>query len=702
MKRVVFISALSTFAFAAGPVITDLQPHGAERGKPFTLTVVGRDVGDSARLWSTMPATFTPVVKQDSTAPRMAMMDGTGSATFLVEPKSDLTPGIYPVRIETPGGISNVLMFSIGAFPELAEEESRPYSPPNRNDSVENAEPLPSGPITVNGTLRGPERDVFRVSGKAGERRIFEVEARRAGSAIDPVIRVLDGTGKQLAVSEDTPGLGLDARLDFTFPREGFFYVEVHDARFSRQAQNHYRLKIGQYSYAESVFPIGGQRGKTVDVTFQGGNLAAALKASVNLQNIPAHHGFTTLAAPNSPTLPFLFAVSDLPELLEPADVVNAPAVINGRLSKPGEIDRYRIGTKPGDHLLLEVQARELGTSKLEAILTAYDPNGKKLDSAGDKPLPEDVFAVQGTSRTSSDPFLNLTVPAGVNEITVGIEDLAERGGPGYPYRIIVRRKAEDFYLTMTSPFVNIPPGGAAIVNVIADRRGFNGPIQISIPDLPKGIHAEGGIIPREYVDSNNARTFNRRGVLVLTAEPGVEMTPRELVVYGEGKAEDGTMIRQRARGPAFSIDVNGDTAQGVVDRQRSLTASWLGFDLPSALAPVPNALLEVRQVKLTRMAEGDRYDFEYTWKVRGQSQLPNQLTVDVIGAKDIRATAFQKSGEGGSFSISTTRATDPATYDIIIRGVAKIDGRDQEVYAKRLPLVVKEHEVQNASVGSR
>ena len=85
---------------------------------------------------------------------------------------------------------------------------------------------------------------------------------------------------------------------------------------------------------------------------------------------------------------------------------------------------------EPGDKLLFELQARELGTSRLEAIITAYDSAGKKLDSAGDQPLPEDVFAIQGTSRTSSDPFLNLTVPADVHEIIVTVEDLARRGGP--------------------------------------------------------------------------------------------------------------------------------------------------------------------------------------------------------------------------------------------------------------------------------
>ena len=84
---------------------------------------------------------------------------------------------------------------------------------------METAEAIRSTPVTVNGTLRGPERDFYRISAKSGERRVFEVEARRCGSAIDPVLRILDGAGKQLARSDDSAGTGLDTRLEVGFPR---------------------------------------------------------------------------------------------------------------------------------------------------------------------------------------------------------------------------------------------------------------------------------------------------------------------------------------------------------------------------------------------------------------------------------------------------------------------------------------------------
>ena len=188
---------------------------------------------------------------------------------------------------------------------------------------------------------------------------------------------------------------------------------------------------MGSYPYAAGLFPLGGKQGEKVEVTFFGGTLPAPVKSTI----VPDAKAFSWVALPGSASAPFLFASSDLPELLEPSQPVSVPSVVNGRLLVQGEVDRYRFPVQPGESLLFEIQARELGSSRLEAVLTVFDASGKKLDSAGDKPLPEDVFAVQGTSRTSNDPFLNFTVPAGVNEITVAVEDLARRGGPNYGYR---------------------------------------------------------------------------------------------------------------------------------------------------------------------------------------------------------------------------------------------------------------------------
>jgi hypothetical protein len=369
------------------------------------------------------------------------------------------------------------------------------------------------------------------------------------------------------------------------------------------------------------------------------------------------------------------------------------PGLVNGRLREPGEVDRYRVSVNPGDALLFDIQARELGTSRIEAVVTVYDAQGRKLDSAGDKPLPEDVFAVQGTSRTSSDPFLNFTAPDGVREITVAVEDLARRGGPNYGYRLSVSRQAEDFAAALATPFVNIPAGGSVEIPVNAARRGYEGPIRITIPDLPKGIRAEGGLIPREYADPRNARVAARRGSLVLTAEPGVELAAAELVVYAEGKLSDGTVLRRRARGPALMVGVAGATAQGVVDRQRPYTAPWMGFDLPAAIGPAPGATLEIQQTKVTRLEEGDKFEFAYTWKMNSMDARPRgNLAVDVVGARDIRVTDQQRTGPySGTFAVNTSKATEADTYDLIVRGRVQAAGSEEEIVARPLRFVVAE-----------
>jgi Bacterial pre-peptidase C-terminal domain len=673
-------------AMAAAPVITELKPRGAEIGRPFILTAVGRNLGEGAHVISSLPATFTLVLPPQSAGAMGGAMTQPGrSASFLVEPKADAAPGVYPIRIES-SGISNVLLFTLGTFPEVTEEESQPGSLPHRNDTVETAEPVRSAPVVVNGTLVGPERDVYRVSGKAGERRVFELEARRCGSAIDPVLRILDASGKQLARNDDAPGAGLDARIDFAFPSDGNYYVEVTDARFSTQAQNFYRLKMGAYHYADGIFPLGGRRGEHVPVTFLGGNLASAVSSTADLSAAAKTEAFADVALPGSPALPFLFAVSDLPELLEPvAGDAPIPSVVNGRLDKAGEIDRYHYRVEPGEKLIFELQARELGTSRLEGIITVFDTAGKKLGSAGDQPLPEDVFAVQGASRTSSDPFLNFAVPADVREVVVTVEDLALRGGPLYGYRLIARRQAEDFTLTVSSPFVNIPAGGTAAISVTADRRGYDGPIQLTIPNLPKGIHVEGGTIPREYIDAANTRTINRRGILTITADPGVSLPTGQLEVWGEATLADGGVLRRRARGLGMAVDVAGATDQGVVDRQRPVTAQWLGWDIPAALTDPPAATLEVHQTGLKQMAEGARYEFAYKWTVSGTLTPPKQVSVDIIGAKDIRVIDMALS----SFVVTTSKATDPGRYDVYVVGRIRTDDGEEVVAARAIPFEV-------------
>ena len=55
MMRGIAVAAIAVHAaLAAAPVITELKPRGAELGRPFTLTAVGRNIGEGTALVAAM------------------------------------------------------------------------------------------------------------------------------------------------------------------------------------------------------------------------------------------------------------------------------------------------------------------------------------------------------------------------------------------------------------------------------------------------------------------------------------------------------------------------------------------------------------------------------------------------------------------------------------------------------------------------
>ena len=707
--RYAILAALmaSATGAAAQPVITDLQPRGAQKGKPFTLTVVGRNLGEGAKIRSTLPASFT-LLAPDVTRPQTsqgAPMPLEGRSSFLVEPAVDVAPGVYPIRVATSDGISNVQLFTVGLFPELVEDESRPGALPNTNDTAEGAQVLPAPPFTVNGTLRGPERDIFRLSAKAGERRVVEVEARRCGSAIDPVLEILDAGGKVIARSEDAPLLGLDARVDVAFPKDGDYQIVVRDARFSTQTPNFYRLKVGAYAYPREVFPLGGRRGELVETSL------GAEKVNVDLRAAAAnvHQVFVNMTG--SPALPLPFAVGDDPEVTAPAAdaPMSAPITINGRLAEAGRVDRYTLRVPDSRAMTLRIQARELGTSKLMAVITARDEKGNVLGRSGDEPLAEDLYNVN-QSRTAGDPILRLQAPAGVDRVTVTIEDLALRGGREYGYRLNVQPTAQDFRVILNSAFVNVPADGSVSVPVTVQRQGFEDEIQLRVANAPEGLRVEGGYVVAGQAVKETPQNRNSRGVLILTAErpfQGAALEPLELIVEGVATRADGSVIVRKAEGPGMIVNVAGATEQGAVDRQRTLTAPWLGLDLVTAATRPRVAKLEVTMLDRTRMEEGDQIRFRWKWTPREPAQaLPRAVSAEMVGSADIRVIDMQvdaKDSSTGTFLITTTRLTRPSNYDVYITGRVNLTPTDQEEIVSR-PISVKVDEVRasNGETGSR
>ncbi len=677
---------LAAAGCAAQPLITDLQPRGLQKGRPFTLTVIGRGLAEGAKIESSLPGTFTPLGTEK----------GTMGSSFLVEPSADVAVGVYSVRVITPDGISNVQLFSIGSFPEYNEDESRAGGLPHSNDTIESAQPLPSGPLTMNGKLVGPERDVYRISAKAGEKRVIEVEARRCGSAIDPVIELEDQAGNVLARSEDALLLGLDARLDVTFPKDGYYYVVLRDARYSTQTANFYRLKVGTYGYPQEVFPLGGRRGETVKVSL------GAQTVSVDLRNAAKDIHQIPVNLPDSPALPLPFAVGDDPEVMEPvAAPLAVPVTINGRIAKAGEVDRYQIALTSQEPLTISIQARELGTSKLMAVVSVFDEKGVKLGHVGDEPLLEDVYNVN-QSRTAGDPEIRIQPPPGARNISVAVEDLARRGGAAFAYRLKVRKVSQDIRLILNTPYINVPAGGSVAVPVTVERHGYDGDVHLSVLNAPKGLKVEGGYVVGLPPIKETFRNRSSAGVLIITAEAAARLDEAQLTVQGSAELTGGVRLVREAEGPGMMVIVAGATEQGSVDRQRPLTAPWLNLRLPAAISRPQAATLQVEMLERKRMEEGDQLKFRWTWHSSNPEQLlPKNVGPQMPGALDIRVIDSKvdpKDPSTGTFVITTTKLTHPATYDLYLTGRLMVDGQQQDIVSRPIQVEVMEVESRSAT----
>src|SRR5579862_9510508 len=98
---VLILCSVALPLLAVEPVLNDVQPRGGQRGKTFTLTLKGEGLAAGADLITPLPCTVTKLATRPD-----ATMAGSELA-YLIHVPDDAAAGAYPLRIQTPGGLSN-------------------------------------------------------------------------------------------------------------------------------------------------------------------------------------------------------------------------------------------------------------------------------------------------------------------------------------------------------------------------------------------------------------------------------------------------------------------------------------------------------------------------------------------------------------------------------------------------------------------
>lgn len=499
LKICIAVLLLHKTAIAGGaiPQIDSLSVYGLQLGTENTIVIQGANLSNNPRL--ILPFS---VEKQS-----LGSVVSESEVHFSVVLASDISPSIYPLRVATDNGLSNAHFIGVDDLPQ------RQFA-----DRVE------SLPVALTGRLVGKEIARTQFNGKKGEEVVLEVESRRIGGRLEPVLRVMDARGVQMAWSAPKASLSGDTRLKLSVPSDGEYHVELHDNLYRGEKPGHFRLKLGKIHYADAVFPLAVKRGTSTTLQFIGTNLSAEtylrVAADELAHNLPAKWPPIKHLSGSPPSV----LVSDLDELVELQGLPEAshflpspPIATNGVLNTGEVEDRFIINVKSGERLNIDLLASRVGSS-LDGVISVRDPEGKSLAESDDRP---------GTK----DPGLEFTVPDSINQIHISVRDLQERGGDDFVYRLSVT-PAEKPHLTLLhgTDLINIPNGGTSLLRVDAVRQGFEDPIQLDFPGLSEGVRVDGNVIPA-------GASFG-----LVTFSTNDEIEPARLTITGEAAPPQGAV----------------------------------------------------------------------------------------------------------------------------------------------------------------
>ena len=372
-------------ALAQAPSIGGTSPQAAQPGGTVAVKIRGANLAGPTQIWTSFPSESTLATDVPDNGKNAAEL------TYQFKLPPDAPVGVHGLRVATAKGVSNLFLFVVDDLPSLAQVK------PNTTAATAQVISVPSA---VDGSVDSLVRNYYKFTAQAGQQLSFEILARRLGSPLDPMVRLLDLQGHELAYSDDAPGLGADAQLFHTFKDAGEYLLEVRDIRFQGGGNFYYRLRVGDFPCVAVPYPMGAKRGVAATIGFAGALVQAAQPVAINL---PADFAgnWLNVGAKAAGGLSSGFAslsVSSGDESLEqePNEDANATRValganLNGRFDKVGDVDRFVFTAKNGQHFLFTGITREQG-SPTDRYLRLLKADGAQVAVAEDNGPSEGVI----------------------------------------------------------------------------------------------------------------------------------------------------------------------------------------------------------------------------------------------------------------------------------------------------------------------
>lgn len=484
------------FELRAEPALMSLFPLGGPPGAQFTVEVRGKNLQGVTGAWFDCDGLkgqvdqIEPVVPSSQEEERATSDESSTSLEYVltlrIRTSAELISGGHWLRLISDQGISNPLLLQVSPEPQILEEaEAQGASLPVQEIDL---------PAAVNGRIEAAgEVDFYAFFVDEGEEWLFEM--RPAGPGIfDPVLKLYETSGSwfdadrlvRLAIDDEPNIYSWGApRLTYRFNRGGRFVAAVKAFAGVVASHGSYQLRIIRTSDSraeDAHLPFLAHPSEVWKERDFLRKLDAERPSAVAARTVQAEaEGKTAVFMEIEP--------NDNPSKALP---ISLPALIDGAIGHPGDIDYYRFEVEAGAGIALEVETPEQVPFHFMPYLVMLDDQGSEVV--------KNVYR----KKVSPETWLNLLEPKTIYTFTEGgeyflrVSDLTSRNGASdFRYRIMVRPQIPhvgEIKLAALKGYpsldhVNLHVGQTRRVTVTVEQEeNFDGLVTIACENLPAGV----------------------------------------------------------------------------------------------------------------------------------------------------------------------------------------------------------------------
>jgi hypothetical protein len=484
----------------SAPKLASLFPLGGEQGTTVDVEIRGVALEGTKAVWlgpgSQLDGPKSEWVKgSDGLKARVqAVQDGSRMKVRLVV-APDARAGFHNLSLLSPRGVSGSIRFWVG--PHAVIEETAQI-----HNTAATAQPVKL-PVAVNGRITaGAELDYYAFDIARAQTVAFDLIAIH-GANFDPQLALYEAGGsfldpqrsKRLLFHEEITQGSMPAsrRMTHHFSKPGRYVVNVG---------NVFAQGGGEFSYLLQIIPEDRPPEKEDSLAWARRRMDAIRSRSVGTPTMNVR--LVSEAEPN-----------DRPEQARDFEI---PAVLEGTICRPEDIDCFRFKAKAGQKLAFEIQTPRAGPPHFNVRLDVLDAKGAVALT--------NLQAQKGKIGTVEDAKVIQIAPHVLGtldkegEYCVRIRDLTSiHGSPDHAYRVLVRPQVPhlgDISMEPAGP-VNLRPGARQRLTLKAPaKEGYADDLALSVEGTPQGVRA--------FVDAKNS-------VIELLADTDAPLTPMPQVL---------------------------------------------------------------------------------------------------------------------------------------------------------------------------